>query len=271
MTGVLVAVLSAAPVPPVHIVIPDARLVGTVDAATGTIVAEEVARALPAAAFQVTTSSQLSTVLGLERQRQLLGCSAEQTGSCMAELASALGAEVLAQITLSRVGDRFRCDVAFVSGRDGATIERVTAEANSAAELFEAMRAELAPAVARMFSQQRRGDLLVPMRPGVRRHAWLPAVVGAAFAVGGATFFALTLAQWNRLKTESLLVSQARSLAATGQTEQTVAWVLSGIGAAALVTAALIFALGAPTEATVVVSPVSADGAVSLLLSGGIP
>src|SRR5262245_60639309 len=42
----------------------------------------------------VTTPAQISAVLGVERQKQLLGCS-DSSESCSAELAGALGVEAL--------------------------------------------------------------------------------------------------------------------------------------------------------------------------------
>ena len=44
---------------------------------------------------KVMTSGDVAAVLGAERQRQLLGCS-DAASSCMAELASALGADAIA-------------------------------------------------------------------------------------------------------------------------------------------------------------------------------
>src|SRR5205823_914650 len=97
---------------PVQAVVLDTRGVEGVD----TLVTEELARTLPPDAYKVTTAAQLSAVLGLERQRQLLGCT-EESGSCVAELANALGADVVVQSTVARVGEGLRCNVVLVSGR----------------------------------------------------------------------------------------------------------------------------------------------------------
>ncbi len=58
-------------------------------------------------ALLVTTSADLSNALGLERQRQLLGCSPEG-GACMAELAGALGVSAIAAGSLAKLGDRYQ-------------------------------------------------------------------------------------------------------------------------------------------------------------------
>ena len=53
---------------------------------TEAVTAEIAARGL----FQVISASEVQTLLGFERQKQLLGCSEE--GECLTELAGALGA-----------------------------------------------------------------------------------------------------------------------------------------------------------------------------------
>lgn len=61
-------------------------------------------------AFSVVTRKDLTTILGLERQRALLGC-AETAGSCMAELAGALGADGVVTGQLAQVGNSFQLSV----------------------------------------------------------------------------------------------------------------------------------------------------------------
>src|SRR5688572_24149396 len=50
--------------------------------------------------IQVATKAEVSAVLGMERQRNLLGCS--EQGSCMAELAGALGVDGIITGSLAR-------------------------------------------------------------------------------------------------------------------------------------------------------------------------
>lgn len=51
---------------------------------------------------QLITQDEIASLLGLERQKQLLGCSAE---SCMAELGGALGVDRLVTGTLNKLGE----------------------------------------------------------------------------------------------------------------------------------------------------------------------
>src|SRR5438128_1810620 len=55
---------------------------------------EYLAQSLGDHGFDVITAKQMAAVIGLERQKQLLGC-ADSSSSCLAELAGALGAELL--------------------------------------------------------------------------------------------------------------------------------------------------------------------------------
>jgi hypothetical protein len=53
--------------------------------------------------FVVTTQAEVTALLGMERQRQLLGC-ADDASSCTAELAGALGARFLMSGSLTKLG-----------------------------------------------------------------------------------------------------------------------------------------------------------------------
>ncbi len=89
-------------------------------------VAPEIASALTEAAaaevsargfFQVVTSKDLQTLIGLERQKQLVGCG-EDSGSCLAELGGALGAKVVLSGSVTRLGPNLQLNLqALDSGR----------------------------------------------------------------------------------------------------------------------------------------------------------
>lgn len=266
MLAVMIRVALAAA--PVQVVVPDARVVSGADPGQGALVAEEIASALPTSAFKVTTSAQLAAVLGLERQRQLAGCN--EGSSCVAELASALGADVVAQATLAKVSSGLRCDVAFIAGRDGATLEHVTVGGANDSELLSKLHDEIQSIAAPLYQRQRPGNVLLPGSPGVRRYAWVPGVVGLALAAAGGVLFGVTASMWSSLTTRELTTSQARDIAAGGRTFQSVSWAVAGVGAAALVAAAALFVAGAPTQPRVMVAPVS-GAAPGVSLSGVWP
>jgi hypothetical protein len=56
--------------------------------------------------FDVASSAELQTLVGVERQRQMLGCAAES--SCLAELAGAMGARFVMSGSLARLGGAYQ-------------------------------------------------------------------------------------------------------------------------------------------------------------------
>lgn len=72
------------------------------------------------ARLKVTSAESLRTLLGLERQRQLLGCS--EGVSCLTEIAAALGPQVVVSGSITRAGSRFLVMVRALGGRDGRTL-----------------------------------------------------------------------------------------------------------------------------------------------------
>ncbi len=57
--------------------------------------------------FTATSMKELQTMLGVERQRQLMGCS-ESSAACMAELADAIGARFVMSGALTRLGEAYQ-------------------------------------------------------------------------------------------------------------------------------------------------------------------
>jgi hypothetical protein len=57
--------------------------------------------------FTPTSMKELQTMLGVERQRQLMGCS-DAANQCMAELADAIGARFVLNGALTRLGDAYQ-------------------------------------------------------------------------------------------------------------------------------------------------------------------
>lgn len=94
-------------------------------------VAKALTEALSAAAgrtglFQVTSQVEVANLLGLERQRQLLGC-AESSSSCAAELAGALGAQFLMSGSVTKLGqDAFQLSLQLQDTTRATTLGRTS-------------------------------------------------------------------------------------------------------------------------------------------------
>ncbi len=87
--------------------------------------------------FKVVSSKDLSTMMGLERQRQMMGCS--EDSSCMAELANALGAELVLVATVGRVGENYLVTVKLIDAKRSKTVSRGGAQSKDPNLLLNAM------------------------------------------------------------------------------------------------------------------------------------
>lgn len=117
----LLLALTLAATPSVKLAAPGLNTVGMTDTA-GNAVVEYLADQLRGQGLSVTTRSQISALLGFERQKQLLGCG-ESSASCLAELAGALGVQgiITGSINRTRRGT-FIVTVTVVDARDGRTV-----------------------------------------------------------------------------------------------------------------------------------------------------
>lgn len=103
-------------------------------------VAKALTEALTAAAgrtglFQVTSQAEVANLLGLERQRELLGC-AESSSSCTAELAGALGAQFLMSGSVTKLGqDAFQLSLQVQDTARAMTLGRASRIASDLASL----------------------------------------------------------------------------------------------------------------------------------------
>lgn len=92
--------------------------------------------------FEVVSSREVQSLLGLERQKQLLGCSAD-TSACLAELSGALGARFLLTGTLAPLGQSWQLSLQMQDTVKATTVGRSTRIAKN----LEALRALLPWAV----------------------------------------------------------------------------------------------------------------------------
>jgi TolB-like protein len=120
------------------------------DLAAQTGVDDRLARALTDAVanevasrgfFQTSSSRDIQTLLGVERQRQLLGC--DESG-CMSELAGALGARFVLNGSLARLGDAYQLSLQLLDSQRAGTVRR----SMHLAKDLDGLRAQLPTAVA---------------------------------------------------------------------------------------------------------------------------
>ncbi len=268
----LVALLLAE-VPPVQLAAPDLNVVG-LPADRGAFFAEHLAQQLNALGFSVVTSRQMGSVLGLERQKQLMGC-AQGSESCFAELASALGTDAVIVGSIARLEGGWQVNIAIVSSKDGKSVAVLSSGAPSEAAVLDLMAREAPRMAEEAFPRLRPGHSFTAPMPGPRRYSWIPAAAGAALlacAVG------LAWSAWtdsDRLRGTGVYASttfglaEAQAIAASGQARQTLGFLLGGVGAAALVTAGSLALFGGDRPAIIVFVPHAGGGL--LVLTGAWP
>jgi hypothetical protein len=84
--------------------------------------------------FDVMSTNDITALLGVERQKQLLGCSDEK-GSCLAELAGAAGARFVMSGSLAKLGDVFQLNLTTLDSHNAQPMGRSTRLAKDIATL----------------------------------------------------------------------------------------------------------------------------------------
>jgi TolB-like protein len=143
-TILLAALLTAAPAEKSKLAVLALTSAGEVDPSiarslTDLVTAEVDARGY----FDPISSNEIETMLGAERQRQLLGCG-EDSSSCLAELAGALGAGFMLTGSLAKVGGVYQLNLQVVDTRNARTLGR----SSKLARDFESLRMQVPYAVA---------------------------------------------------------------------------------------------------------------------------
>ncbi|MBL8916336.1 MAG: hypothetical protein JNM17_36890 [Archangium sp.] len=186
-------VISAAPQQKPQVAVTRFRLV-QVDPSLGGYAEDRLALYLGERGFQVTTPADIETMLGLERQKQLLGCSED---SCIAEISAALGVAHVATGRLTRLGTRLELDVRVIRQSDGKTIATDTQATTDEAKLGELLE-RAAGSIARQLGLESRG----PETP-FRWRLWVPAALGAGALIAGGILFGTAEAEYASLTTQT--------------------------------------------------------------------
>ncbi len=235
--------LAAAPAAPetLKLVAPGLQVVG-LDAKLGEFLTEHTAQSMKLAGVDVVTQREMQSLLGLERQKQLLGCS-DAASSCMAELASALGADGVLLGDIAKFGGRIQLNLKVVSSTSASTVAAYSdtvgtedAALDSLTRGANQMAGQAASALNRSLK------LKFVERPAYRRWALLPLVV--AVVGGGGSAGLLVAANQNHLALINgtpTTEKAGRDAQFVGQLEQTLGWTLVGVAGAALITAGVLF------------------------------
>ena len=243
LASLLSAVLLASPAP--KVVIPEWTRV-QVSAELSTFYAAHLAKELRVQGLQVITADELSTLLGLERQKQLLGCS-DDAASCFAELGNALGCDGTVVVSLAQLDDTLQANLKVLSSSTGAVLAETSVEASSQRKLLSEL-SDAAIVLARAF---------VPATPpapasataqvsALRRGALIPALGGAALGVFGAVAIGVSKNDFDRLNNPLAVQTYdaATQLERSGRAFQVSSWAAFAVAATCLAVAAVMFLWG---------------------------
>lgn len=205
IVAVLAIAFAAAPTADLQLASAGFQAVGTDEKKT-TFFGDYFAQRLgEAGKFPVTTPTQMASILGLERQRQLLGCS-DESASCLAELAGALGSDAVMTGTLALVGKSYAITVKVTATSDAREVASAAATLATEEEILKWLSERAVEMGPRVRAALRPGSLvetpavttLTPDSPSVSATAspqsggggpgmkvWVPAIAGAMLLGGG--------------------------------------------------------------------------------------
>ncbi len=227
--------------------------VTNVEPSLASFYSDNLARALRERGVSVVTTQEIATILGFERQKQLLKCSDGST--CTVELSNALGCDGTLVANLARLDSTLTANLKVLSARDGHTVVETSVEADTEKRFLERLLASAGVLA----------DGVLPRPTEARRLTWLPAVGGGVLLAAGALGVGLS---WStagtldaRLAADGRVTPAAVSLASQGKAYQTGGWILAGAGVAALAAAGVmaLFGSDAPVQPTAVLGPSSAQ------------
>lgn len=206
-----------------------------------------LANALSRRGARVVSQRDLAATIGLERQRQLLGSCDD---SCMAELAAALGTDTLLVGDLGLLGSSYTLSLKLIRSSDGSVLATHTGSARDA----DALRTEWDRAAWSLLKQAsaKFPEVNPGREPGAAGFARTWAIVPGLLGVAGMTLGvvgALSADANFRGLTASDTLEAARGFRDAGKGWRTIAAVGFGVGAAALVAAAIVFFTGESASA----------------------
>ena len=175
--------------------------------------------------LEVTTAADIAQLLGVERQKQLMGCDSN-TESCMAELASALGAEGTLIGSITHTGDSYLAVVKVIRQRNGSVWWSASGRMTGEPALLDWLDQQAQEVTRTLFP-------LAPLPVG-------PLVVGGVgvIALGiGATMLVLSNTTSLQDAKTAMSVGALSTAIENGRAQGTVGVVLLCVGGAALATA----------------------------------
>lgn len=252
---------------PVSVAVPGVNCVGLSPGLCESLVDRLVTQLSATGELRVVSERDIGRLLGLERQRQLLGCSqATEDSSCLAELAGALGVDGLMSVSITRSDPYFVTTVRVIRTRDGSAWVSASERVKREGELFDALdgiAAKFLSALVPSKSAPVAGVAVQPARP-FRLVPFTPGIAGVVAAGIGIGVFASAGTERDLLlhpKPEM----DIRATAASGRTKEQVGVGLM-IGGGVAIAASLVWAFLIPDERAPSVSVIPGRGGLSIAI-----
>jgi hypothetical protein len=139
-----------------------------------TLYANALAGALSRGGLEVLTSRDLATLLGMERQKQLLGCS---ESSCFTELVGALGADAVVLGDIGRLGSGYVVQLKVLASQQAQVLALFSAQAADGAEVVKVLERGAVDVQNQLAAKWNRPELVRAVQAPVNRR-WVSYVVG---------------------------------------------------------------------------------------------
>ena len=227
---VVLVVLSAAPV---KLAAPGLGLVH-IDEKLGSFFTEHLAQQLKLARLDVVTQKEMQAILG---------CGG--ASRCMAELASALGADGMVLGDIAQVGERFQINLKIIASDSARTLAVFSESVSTEDQVIDALTRGaylLAVDVNHALGRPPPPELVAT---DTRVFAVAPLFIGVLGVAGGVVSVVISENAYQKLKTAPVVTDGPVTLA-LGQTSQSLSVAGFVVGGVALVGAAGLFLLGAP-------------------------
>jgi TolB-like protein len=160
--ALLAAAAPATAAPRIKVAITEIRSVQGVAAGTATILSDIIVSEVARHGYDVISQSDITAMVGFERQKKVLGCSDDS--SCLAEIGGALGVDYMLAGQVGQIGSRFRISLLLVDSRKA----KVAARSAQFCEQNEDELARAAEATVGQLLAAARGEVPLPPPPVAR-------------------------------------------------------------------------------------------------------
>ncbi|MCC6333126.1 MAG: hypothetical protein IT380_03945 [Myxococcales bacterium] len=193
--------------------------------------------------ISVRRKGDIAQALGLERQKQLMGCA---ESNCSAEIAQALNADGIISGSIGKSGSSLVLNIRVLSNT-GDQLAAKSAVVPSADAALAEMK-PIARALAEAMAPHLAGRVTVKAKaaPGLKRFWWIPASIGVITAsVGiGLQVSAHGIESSVREGSSFNSLTEVQVAMSSGKTQETVSYVMFGLAGAAAVSTVLLVVLG---------------------------